>query len=619
MLSSSVVPQSSNESIELISLKPTPSFFDALSSNDVNDGSSLSSFTTTASATVSGGSSVFNREINPDQRTVDELERDLGDVLSFDVTSINIKDMAKVQSIVMLVGSLLEESHRMPNASERGIEYMLVRRVEDVGLAVAEQLKPTSNGYKTVKLSSGKVDLAVASVNLTQVEELRFPDMLSGDFENNSRQHLNSVILPRAAFVPNATELGQVVWMMFDALTAMKDAANHVIRTRIMNIITRPHRKRKFEKPVRMSFWLSKASLDQMNCVFWNQSNRTKHGVWSTDGCQVVKSNHSAVMCHCNHLTSFAVITRVTKYQPSKEHELPLSIITCVGCGLSILGCLLTIITYAFLPSLRSQRIIIHMNLVTAVLLAQVLFLVAVFGVRPETSQVACYAVAVGLFFFFLCVFSWMLAEGLHIYFMVVRVFDSGRGRKLYYLLIGWGFPLTVTAIVVAIFQTRLLSKEICWLSVETGAIWSFVGPAIFVMTVNLSILIMVMRVTSKMLNEDSPSNVRSLAKAFVTLLPILGLTWVFGLLAVNNSSVVFEYLFAIFNSLQGFLIFLFYCLKNTEVRREFKRKLHNLEAQRRPNTSSTTPRNPPQEIKGVYCDTQQDKIPKELSFDTKL
>lgn len=34
---------------------------------------------------------------------------------------------------------------------------MLVRRVEDVGLAVAEQLKPASNGYKTVKLSSGKV------------------------------------------------------------------------------------------------------------------------------------------------------------------------------------------------------------------------------------------------------------------------------------------------------------------------------------------------------------------------------------------------------------------------------------------------------------------------------
>jgi len=206
------------------------------------------------------------------------------------------------------------------------------------------------------------------------------------------------------------------------------------------------------------------------------------------------------------------------------------------------------------------------MNLVIAILLAQVLFLVAAFGVRPGTSQVACYATSVGLFFFFLCVFSWMLAEGLHIYFMVIRVFGSGRGRKLYYLLIGWGFPFAITAIVVSIFQSRLLSKEICWLSVETGAIWSFVGPAVFVMLVNLIILIMVMRVTSKMLNEESPSSVRSLAKAFVTLLPILGLTWVFGLLSVNSSYIVFEYLFAVFNSLQGLLIFLFFCLRNTEV-----------------------------------------------------
>ena len=43
------------------------------------------------------------------------------------------------------------------NSRQRGIEYMLVRRVEDVGLAVAEQLKPERDGYKTIKLSSGKV------------------------------------------------------------------------------------------------------------------------------------------------------------------------------------------------------------------------------------------------------------------------------------------------------------------------------------------------------------------------------------------------------------------------------------------------------------------------------
>lgn len=34
-------------------------------------------------------------------------------------------------------------------------------------------------------------------------------------------------------------------------------------------------------------------------------------------------------------------------------------------------------------------------------------------------------------------------------------------------------------------------------------------------------------------------------------LLPILGTSWVFGVLAVNKESVAFQYLFAILNSLQ--------------------------------------------------------------------
>jgi hypothetical protein len=36
-----------------------------------------------------------------------------------------------------------------------------------------------------------------------------------------------------------------------------------------------------------------------------------------------------------------------------------------------------------------------------------------------------------------------------------------------------------------------------------------------------------------------------------VVLLPLLGLTWVFGLMAVNEKSIAFQYIFAILNSLQ--------------------------------------------------------------------
>ena len=43
----------------------------------------------------------------------------------------------------------------------------------------------------------------------------------------------------------------------------------------------------------------------------------------------------------------------------------------------------------------------------------------------------------------------------------------------------------------------------------------------------------------------------RYLIKAAVILLPLLGLTWVFGLFAISENTVVFAWLFTIFNTLQ--------------------------------------------------------------------
>lgn len=43
----------------------------------------------------------------------------------------------------------------------------------------------------------------------------------------------------------------------------------------------------------------------------------------------------------------------------------------------------------------------------------------------------------------------------------------------------------------------------------------------------------------------------RLTAKAVAVLLPILGISWIFGVLAVNTHSLAFLYVFAVFNSLQ--------------------------------------------------------------------
>ena len=47
-------------------------------------------------------------------------------------------------------------------------------------------------------------EIAVASVNISKIRELRFPDILGDDFSNNSIRS-DKVILPRGAFYPNST------------------------------------------------------------------------------------------------------------------------------------------------------------------------------------------------------------------------------------------------------------------------------------------------------------------------------------------------------------------------------------------------------------------------------
>ena len=50
----------------------------------------------------------------------------------------------------------------------------------------------------------------------------------------------------------------------------------------------------------------------------------------------------------------------------------------------------------------------------------------------------------------------------------------------------------------------------------------------------------------------------------------LLGLTWTFGLLYLNEQTIVMAYAFTILNSLQGLFIFIFHCLQNDKVSKRF-------------------------------------------------
>ena len=50
----------------------------------------------------------------------------------------------------------------------------------------------------------------------------------------------------------------------------------------------------------------------------------------------------------------------------------------------------------------------------------------------------------------------------------------------------------------------------------------------------------------------------------------LMGLTWIIGLFAVADLKFAVQVLFCVFNSLQGFFIFVFYCARNQDVRKEW-------------------------------------------------
>ncbi|XP_044541329.1 adhesion G-protein coupled receptor D1 [Gracilinanus agilis] len=239
-------------------------------------------------------------------------------------------------------------------------------------------------------------------------------------------------------------------------------------------------------------------------CAFLDFSSG--EGIWSNQGCVRIEGNLNYSICHCNHLTNFAILMQVV----------PL--------------------------------------------------------------EIPCKVLAVLLHFFFLSAFAWMLVEGLHLYSMVIKVFGSEESKHLYYYAIGWGSPIVICIISVSSSMDNYGEKFNCWLSLGNGAIWAFVAPALFVIMVNVGILIAVTRVISRISAENykvhgEANGFKLTAKAVAVLLPILGSSWIFGVLAVNDHAIVFQYMFAIFNSLQGFFIFLFHCLLNSEVRAAFKHK----------------------------------------------
>uniref|UniRef100_A0A8C3ACJ3 Adhesion G protein-coupled receptor L2 n=1 Tax=Cyclopterus lumpus TaxID=8103 RepID=A0A8C3ACJ3_CYCLU len=326
------------------------------------------------------------------------------------------------------------------------------------------------------------------------------------------------------------------------------------------------------------------------NCSFWNYSERSMMGHWSTQGCKLLDSNRTHTTCSCSHLTNFAILMAHREISVNDgEHELLLTVITRVGIVVSLVCLTISIFTFCFFRGLQSDRNTIHKNLCINLFIAELIFLI---GIDMTEPRIGCAIIAGILHFFFLASFSWMCLEGVQLYLMLVEVFESEYSRKKYYYVSGYLFPAIVVGVSAAIDYRSYGTKKACWLSVDNHFIWSFIGPVTFIIMLNLIFLVITMykmvkhsttlkpdssrleninnyRVCDGYYNTDLPG---SWVMGAFALLCLLGLTWSFGLFFINEASIVMAYLFTIFNTFQGMFIFIFHCLLQKKVRKEYSK-----------------------------------------------
>ncbi|XP_030226860.1 adhesion G protein-coupled receptor B1 isoform X1 [Gadus morhua] len=380
---------------------------------------------------------------------------------------------------------------------------------------------------------------------------------------------------------------------------------NTVVNSKIVSVTIKPT-PASLSLPVEVEFSHLYNGTTNQTCISWDESDSSSLlGSWSAKGCRAVLVDSFRTKCVCDRLSTFAILARLNPDMNMDKTQLP-SVTLIVGCGVSSLTLLLLIIIYVSVwRYIRSERSVILINFCLSIISSNALILI---GQTQTRNKVLCTLVAAFLHFFFLSSFCWVLTEAWQSYMAVTGRLRNRIIRKRF-LCLGWGLPALVVAISVGFTKAKGYgTPNYCWLSLEGGLLYAFVGPAAAVVLVNMVIGILVFNklvskdgitdmklkeragqmtvplynmtlkcakcgvISSADVSTTATSNAMASLWSSCVVLPLLALTWMSAVLAITDRrSALFQILFAVFDSLEGFVIVMVHCILRREVQEAVK------------------------------------------------
>ncbi|NXC73993.1 AGRG1 protein, partial [Anhinga anhinga] len=337
-------------------------------------------------------------------------------------------------------------------------------------------------------------------------------------------------------------------------------------------------------------------------CVFWQEDGTASSGSWDSYGCTTVTGS-SQTDCRCNHLTYFAVLM-VSSPEITYVHRDYLSIITYIGCLISALASICTIFFLYFRSKQRDQvmSMHIHMNLLGAIFLLDIAFLVSE-QLASSSSEAVCRAGGMFLHFSLLSCLTWMGIEGYNLYRLVIEVFNAYHDHFLLKLcLVGWGFPFFCVMLIfltswmnygpfsIPVYESiggKSTNATICWIT--SPLIHNVVNLGLFSL-VFLFNSVMLGAMVREILRQNKKGHKLKHVLALFGLSILLGIPW--ALVFFSFTSGIFRlvslYIFTIINSLQGFLILLWYWTMVLQARKSPDSQSSSDSVKLQPNSSQS-------------------------------
>ncbi|KAI8487722.1 hypothetical protein Bbelb_344600 [Branchiostoma belcheri] len=557
-----------------------------------------------------------------------------------DTTTSYSKLKRYAQSVVNVFSNMIAPPNREVWASVGQFTHdrcggcsCVMEQAERLARSLARNLPPNSTFTTEREIHTIRIHIEFRKILVSSLSaDLEFPREMS-EFVNRIRP--SPINLPVSVFqaAGDSVKAFSVYYIAYHDLQSCLPPissgkySGFTIQSQIVASGVDPQPQTPFqEKNVSIGHWHLTNAPNETACTWWDFETRQ----WTDRGCtiDVSMSNDSHTRCLCNHLTNFALLMSPF-HKTSPFVSKALKYITFIGCGISFIFLLITAIAHLSLwrfVKKDSARAHIHVNLCLSLATANLVIIIS--EIVDPGITVLCTVIAVFLHYFYLSAMTWMLCEGVQLYMSIVHVFRRSNKivRRAYYA-VGWGAPLVIVAITIGVTQSagygnqvtdtnpQALSEtngtteatshgqvsnnngedEHCWLVVDNGVRWSFIGPAIFIIAVNLVIMVIVLKTmlgNRALQNAEQWTRTKAGIRASFVMLPLLGLSWLLGVFSMNEeTSAAFGLLFAVVNSLQGLFIFIFHCLRSKTINDAIDKKNGKGGSFRKSNLSKTISR----------------------------